>query len=206
MSDAAESTTLSVDDVIKLISGARSGTSDPVSTSIAIFQGLSENASLSGDILRLALSQASLSFEGPLTDVLAAVGSITKIGGLVTFTNSQELRPVIHGTTLRLKQTVAFNVGLDGQSFPEQHHRSCRPKTVLDRHSADSIAATKWAEDRACCHRTWHAGLAPFLRNIPTNIMRTAISGLFSALGNSRWVAKSSSAFCLRMSRSCGHT
>ena len=114
MSDAAESTTLSVDDVIKLISDARSGTSDPVSTSIAIFQGLSENASLSGDILRLALSQASLSFEGPLTDVLAAVGSITKIGGLVTFTNSQELRPVIHGTTLRLKQTVAFNVGLDG--------------------------------------------------------------------------------------------
>jgi hypothetical protein len=114
VSDAAETTPLSVDDVIKLISGARSGTTDPVSTSIAIFQGLSENASLSGDVLRLALSQASLSFEGPLTDVLAAVGSITKLGSLVTFTNSQELRPVIHGTTLRLKQTVTFEVGSDG--------------------------------------------------------------------------------------------
>jgi hypothetical protein len=114
MSDAAETTTLSVDDVIKLISGARSGTTDPVSTSIAIFQGLSENAILSGDVLRQALSQASLSFEGPLTDVLAAVGNVTKSGSLITFANSQELRPIIHGTTLRLKQTVTFEVGLDG--------------------------------------------------------------------------------------------
>jgi hypothetical protein len=95
MSDAAETTTLNVDDVTKLILGARSGTSDPVSTSIAIFQGLSENAILSGDVLRLALSQASLSFEEPLTEVLAAVGGIAKTGSLVTFTNSQELRPVI---------------------------------------------------------------------------------------------------------------
>jgi hypothetical protein len=114
MSDAAETTTLSVNDVIKLISGARSGTSDPVSTSIAIFQGLSENAILPGDVLRLAPSQASLSFEGSLTDVLAAVRSVTKTGSLVTFTNSQELRPVIHGTTLRLKQSVTFEVGSDG--------------------------------------------------------------------------------------------
>jgi hypothetical protein len=113
MSDAAETTTLNVDDVTKLILGARFGTSDPVSTTIAIFQGLSENVILSGDVLRLAVSQASLSFEEPLTEVLAAVGGIGKTGNLVTFTNSQELRPVIHGTTLRLKQTVTFNVGFD---------------------------------------------------------------------------------------------
>jgi hypothetical protein len=115
MSDAAETTHLSVEDVMKLVSSARSGTADPVSASIVIFQSLGESAILSGDIMRLALSQASLSFEGPITDVVAAVVSIAKTGNLITFTtNDQELRTVLHGTPLRLKQTVTFEVGSDG--------------------------------------------------------------------------------------------
>jgi hypothetical protein len=116
MSDAAGTTVLSVDDVLKLVSSARSGTTDPISTSIAIFQSLGENATVSGDVLKRALSQASLSLEGPLADVMAAVGNITKTGRLVAVANSQELRPILHGTTLRLKQTVTFEVGSDGGS------------------------------------------------------------------------------------------
>jgi hypothetical protein len=116
MSDSAGTTPLSVDDVMKLVSSARSGTTDPISTCIAIFQSLGENATVSGDVLRSALSQASLSVEGPLSDVMAAVGNITKTGSLISVTNSQELRPILHGTTLRLKQTVTFEVGSDGGS------------------------------------------------------------------------------------------
>lgn len=114
MSDSSGATSLSLDDVVKLITAARAGTTDPVSTSLGIFQDLSENAVLSGDVLRQALSQASLALEGPLSDVLAAVGSITKTGSLITLVNNQELRPVLQGKTLRLKQTVTFEVGLDG--------------------------------------------------------------------------------------------
>jgi hypothetical protein len=114
MSDAEETKSLTVQNVTKLISSARSGTTDPVSTGISIFQSLGENATLSGDVLRSALSQASLIFDGPLSDVLTAVGSITKTRNLIVVANSQELRPSVHGTTLRLKQTVTFDVGSDG--------------------------------------------------------------------------------------------
>src|ERR1700676_5230272 len=114
MSDAAETMALSLDDVLKLVSSARSGTTDPISTGIAILERLGENVILSGDILRQALSQASLSLEGPLNAVLVAIGNITKTASRITFANSQELRPAIHGTTLRLRQTVTFEVSLDG--------------------------------------------------------------------------------------------
>lgn len=114
MSDASGATSLTVDDVMKLITDAKAGTTDQVSTGLAIFQSLGENVVLSGDVLRKALSQASLSLGGRLADVLGAVGSVTKMGDLITLVNNQELRPVLQGKTLRLKQTVAFEVGLDG--------------------------------------------------------------------------------------------
>jgi hypothetical protein len=114
MSDASGTTSLSVDDVLELITVAKAATADPISTSLAIFQGLGENAVLSGDVLRQSLSQASFAPEGSLADVLTAVGSITKTGTLITLLNNHELRPVVQGNTIRLKETVTFQVGLDG--------------------------------------------------------------------------------------------
>lgn len=116
MSDASETPSLNVDDVTKLITSARAGATDPVSTGLAIFQGLGENAVLSGDVLRQALSQASLAVAGPLADVLSAVGSITKTGSLISMVNNQELRPVLHGNTIRLKQTVTCEVSPDSSN------------------------------------------------------------------------------------------
>src|ERR1700693_2026606 len=121
MSDASGATSLSVDDVLKLITGARAGTADPISTSLAIFQALGERAVLSGDVLRQALSQASLSLDGPLASALAAVETITKTGSLITLVNNQEQHPVLQGNTLRLEQTVTFEVGSDrGNPFPRK--------------------------------------------------------------------------------------
>ena len=116
MGDASGATSLSVDDLLKLISRAKAGTADQISTTLAIFQGLGENAILSGDVLRQALLQASLSPDGPMPTALAAVESITKTGSLVTLVNNQEQQPVLQGNTLRLKQTVTFEVGSDGGS------------------------------------------------------------------------------------------
>jgi len=114
VSDASGTANLGVDDVLKLIAAARAGASDAVSTSLVIFQGLGDNVILAGDVLRQALAQASLALDGPLAATLAAVGTITKTGSLVTLVNNQELRPVLRGNTLRLKPTVTFQVGLDG--------------------------------------------------------------------------------------------
>jgi hypothetical protein len=50
----------------------------------------------------------------PLAGALAAVESISKTGNLITLVNNQELQPVLQGNTLRLKQTVTFQVGLNG--------------------------------------------------------------------------------------------
>ena len=44
MSDAEETKSLTVQDVTELISSARSGTTDPVSTGISIFQSLWKNS------------------------------------------------------------------------------------------------------------------------------------------------------------------
>jgi hypothetical protein len=89
MSDASGATTLSFDDLLKLIAGVRAGTADPISTSLAIFRGVGENAFLSADVLRQALLQTSLSLDGPMPAALAAVESITKTGSLVTLVNNQ---------------------------------------------------------------------------------------------------------------------
>lgn len=113
MSDGAPTTSLSVDDLTRIIATARSATTDLVSTSLAIFQGLGDNVVLSGGVLRQALSEASLPFGEPLASVLAALENITKAGKTISLANSQELHPVLQGNTLRLKQTVNFQVGLD---------------------------------------------------------------------------------------------
>lgn len=113
MSDTSGATSLTVDDLMKFIAGARAGTTDQVSTSLGIFQGLGENVVLSGDVLRHALLQASISLRGPLADVLGVVGSVTKTGNLITVVNNQEIRPVFQGHTLRLKQTVTFEMGVE---------------------------------------------------------------------------------------------
>ena len=85
MSDASGATSLSVDDVLKLITGARAGTADPISTSLAIFQALDENVVLSGDVVRQALSQASLSLDGPLASALDADSEPIPIGDANAF-------------------------------------------------------------------------------------------------------------------------
>src|SRR5690349_15820033 len=97
MSDGAPAASLSVDDVTRIIATARSATTDLVSTSLAIFQGLGDNVVLSGEILRQALSESSLPFGEPLASVLAAVENITKVGKTISLANRQELHPVLQG-------------------------------------------------------------------------------------------------------------
>ena len=106
-------TTLSADDVKKIIIEAQNtqlAASDPVSVAMQIFSGLGNQASVSGDNLRAALTASGLPLAGPLATVMAAIQNVTKAGDLVSVTNSQDIQAEINGTQARLKKEVSFEV------------------------------------------------------------------------------------------------
>ena len=117
MNDVSGSSSLTLVDVTKMIAEAGAGETDWVSMGMQLFNRLGENATLSGDVLRQALSDSGINLSGPGGTLIASIQTITKVGSLVTVTNRQELRPVLHQTTVRLKQIVTFQVGTD-EAFP----------------------------------------------------------------------------------------
>jgi len=106
-------TKLSADDVKRIIADVRNTqlvANDPVSVAMQVFSGLGDNATVSGADLRAALSTSGVPLAGPLATVADAVQCVTKVGGLVTLTNSQEVQVEINGTKVRLKKEVSFEV------------------------------------------------------------------------------------------------
>src|SRR5208282_481509 len=101
---------LSVDDVTKIITNAKTAAADPVSVAMQVFSALGDNVTVSGSDLRQALSTAAVPLEGPLADVVSAIQEVTKSADLVTLTNTQEVQIVLSGTQVRLKTAVSFNV------------------------------------------------------------------------------------------------
>ncbi len=62
-------TTLSVDDVTKIIAAAKTATTDPVSVAMQIFSALGDNVTVSGSDLQQALTASAIPLQGPLADV-----------------------------------------------------------------------------------------------------------------------------------------
>src|SRR3984893_18049039 len=88
-------TSLSAEDVKKIITEAQNtqlAASDPVSVAMQIFSGLGNQASVSGDTLRAALTASGLPLAGPLATVMAAIQNVTKASNLVSVTNSKEIQ------------------------------------------------------------------------------------------------------------------
>jgi len=114
---ASQNTTLTVDDVKNVITQAQAGAADPVTIGMQIFNNLGADVTVSGDILRQALTASNIAVDGPLAALLAAAQSITKTGSQVTVSNAQEIQTEISGTPIKFKQLVTFDVGTDG-GFP----------------------------------------------------------------------------------------
>ena len=112
------STGLSVDDVTKIITAAKTAAGDPLSIGMQIFSGLGDNATVSGNTLREALSAAAIPIAGPLGPVLNAIQSVTKTGSVVTLTNAQEVQIVLDGNQMQLKNQVSFGVA-EQNGLPE---------------------------------------------------------------------------------------
>jgi hypothetical protein len=105
---------LSFEQLMKIISDAKAGSLDPLSTAIAIFASLGNTVSVSGDLLRQALTASSLAMNGPLSDVANRIQSILKTGNQVKFTNTQTSEFTLRDTTMRFLAEVAFTVSQDG--------------------------------------------------------------------------------------------
>lgn len=103
-------TGLSVDDVTKIITAAKTAETDPVTAAVQLFSGLGDKATVSGNNLREALSTAAIPIAPPLDALLSAIQDITKTGDVVAVTNGQEVHIVLDGTPVRLKNEVSFGV------------------------------------------------------------------------------------------------
>src|ERR1700730_12536902 len=79
---------LSPDDVKNIITLTQAGVTDPMTFAIQIFENLGCNVTLSGEILRQALTDAEISADGPLGALVAAAQNITK--------NGNEVRVAMH--------------------------------------------------------------------------------------------------------------
>jgi hypothetical protein len=113
----SQNTALTVDDVKNIITQAQAGATDAVTVGIQIFNNLGDNIAVAGDILRQALTESGVTADGPMSALVAAAASITKIGSQVAVTSTQEIQTQISGTPIKFSREVKFNVGTDG-GFP----------------------------------------------------------------------------------------
>jgi hypothetical protein len=107
---------LTLEETMEIISKAKAGGSSPVVTMMQIFRGLSENVTVSGDVLRLALTASASSIGGPFAPLLNALLTISKTADHVAITNSQKVEAAFNGNRVRLGEEVSFDVGgTDGE-------------------------------------------------------------------------------------------
>jgi hypothetical protein len=117
LDQTSQNAPLTVDDVKNIIKQAQVGVTDPVTVGMQIFNGLGDNITVVGDILRQALTESAIAVDGPLSALVTAAQNITKVGSHVTVTNTEETKTQISGTTIRFKPLVTFDVGSVG-GFP----------------------------------------------------------------------------------------
>ncbi len=102
---------LSEADVSKVIKQTQGSPSDPITASINTFNGLGNNATVSGDTLRAALKDNNIQAKGDNEKLLNNIDSISKSGDSVTINNHAKLTAGL----VTEQKTVSFKVGtLDG--------------------------------------------------------------------------------------------
>lgn len=107
-------TTLTLDQLTRIISEAKAGFQDPVSTTVAIFGSLGDAVIVPGDLLRQALVGSGVSLQGPLSGFLGAIQSISKRRNQLKVTSTEQTEVVFKGSTIRFLADVVVTVSEDG--------------------------------------------------------------------------------------------
>ena len=91
---------LTVEDVKQVIAQARGGKSNPLAMFTALFEGLGDNASVSGEVLQKGLKESGIPLPKEAGEILGGIQSMEKNGDQVKLTLGAQLQPVVKGTQL----------------------------------------------------------------------------------------------------------
>lgn len=113
MGDTAETSTLTLDQVIQLISQAKSSSINPLLTGIQMFNNLGDNITLPGPTLALALTTCGLPVTPSLAPLLTAIQNISKTGIHVSIALNQDTELSLKNTRIKFEQDTSFDVSDD---------------------------------------------------------------------------------------------
>jgi hypothetical protein len=111
------SRTLTVEDVKQVIQQARSGGAgaDTAGVVIGLFEGLGDNASVTGAVLAQGLSESGILVPAEAKDILGGITAMEKNGDQVQLVMNSQLQPTVRGTQLRLGPMIKAVI----QKFPD---------------------------------------------------------------------------------------
>jgi len=117
MGDAAEISTLNLDQVTRLISQAKSAGANPLLLGIQLFNNLGDNVTLPGPTLALALTASGVPVDPSLAPLLGAVQNISKAGTHVSMTLNQDTELSLKSTRIKFAKDTSFDVSNDAVSL-----------------------------------------------------------------------------------------
>ena len=116
MSDAAEISALTLDQVTQLISQAKSAGANPLLVGIQMFNNLGDNVTLPGPTLALALTTSGVPVDPSLAPLLSAIQNISKAGTHVSITLNQDTELSLKNTHIKFAKDTSFDVSDDAVS------------------------------------------------------------------------------------------
>lgn len=106
---------LTVEDVKQAIQVAKSGGANPAGVLLGLFEGLGDDASVTGSVLSQGLRDSGIPLPPEAREILEGVTSIEKKGDKVQLVMNAQLQPTVRDTQLRLGPTVSAVI----QKFPD---------------------------------------------------------------------------------------
>jgi hypothetical protein len=116
MGDAAEISTLTLDQVTQLISQAKSAGADPLLVGIQMFNNLHDNVTLPGPTLALAFTTSGVPVDPSLAPLLSAIQDISKAGNHVSIALNQDTELSLKNTRIKFAKDISFDVSDDAIS------------------------------------------------------------------------------------------
>lgn len=110
MSDAAELSTLTLDQVTQLIAQAKTAGANPMLVGIGIFNSLGDNATLTGPTLALALTNSAIPVSPPVLPLLNAIQNVSKAGNHISVTLNQDTDVLMNKTRVTFGSAISFDV------------------------------------------------------------------------------------------------
>jgi hypothetical protein len=113
MGDAADASTLTLDQVTQLISQAKSAGAHPLLVGIQMFNNLPDNVTLPGPTLALALNTSGVPIDPSVVPLLSAIQNISKAATHVNISLNQDVELSLKNARIKFAKDTSFDVSDD---------------------------------------------------------------------------------------------